>query len=241
MNQQHILDAMTEQARERIAEAAVSTQLLDTLRAATPEQRTAWLRTASDDEIRRLAECYATEEGSIVDHFDKNYAYLLRRQAELCADDAATAAPATLPPFALIDAAGAELAAAAQEANDRANMNAINKAILQYSSGVLPLLTTGGDWLIESKTRGNVVHRVRQLGGVWCCGCEAGAHGKPCWHSALLQIIDHAWTLMAEQDRDEVVTGNADDEAEEVTFLVTTYERMSFGARLARARDGFAA
>lgn len=94
----------------------------------------------------------------------------------------------TLPPIAVLAQVAAELATAAQEAGDTANMHALNKAVLQLHAGTVPVPTTGG-FLIESRTRGGVVHRFSTAHG---CSCEAGIKGKPCWHASLLEIIEAA-------------------------------------------------
>jgi hypothetical protein len=71
-----------------------------------------------------------------------------------------------------------------------ASSNALNKATLHLHEGIQITPTSGG-FLVPSDTRGGVVHRVSTLYG---CGCEAGASGKPCWHAALIRIIEKAQT-----------------------------------------------
>jgi hypothetical protein len=92
-----------------------------------------------------------------------------------------------LPPMATLNDAAAELAAAAGD--DRATANAVNKAIFYLGEGVVVRPTTGG-FLIPSATRG-IVHRVSNAYG---CGCEAGTKAKPCWHAALIAIVEQAQT-----------------------------------------------
>lgn len=112
-----------------------------------------------------------------------------------------------LPSLDMLGAVAAELAIAAHEAEDRANENAINKAALQLHSGCVPVPTTGG-FLVESKTRSGLVHRVSNVYG---CNCEAGSKGKPCWHMSVLEIIEAAQMRVlpidrkrAEREMDEV-------------------------------------
>ncbi len=95
-----------------------------------------------------------------------------------------------LPPMNVLATAAAELASVAFEAGDKANENAINKAMLQLHTGCVPIATTGG-FLIESRTRGGVVHRVSNVYG---CNCEGGRAGRACWHSSLLEIVEAAQT-----------------------------------------------
>jgi len=93
-----------------------------------------------------------------------------------------------LPPMATLNDAAAELVAAAGE--DRAAANAINKAIFYLGEGVVVRPTTGG-FLIPSGTRAGTIHRISTAYG---CGCEAGSKGKPCWHAALIAIVEQAQT-----------------------------------------------
>lgn len=90
-----------------------------------------------------------------------------------------------LPPIDALATAAAELAE--QAAGNKPRQNAINKAVLMLHQGATPTLTAGGI-LVESRTR-NLVHRVSNLHG---CGCEAGQAQRPCWHAALVEIIEEA-------------------------------------------------
>lgn len=94
----------------------------------------------------------------------------------------------SLPPMATLNDAAAELAAAAGD--DRATVNAVNKAIWYLGEGVVIRPTTGG-FLIPSGTRAGTVHRISTTYG---CGCESGCKGKPCWHAALIAIVEQAQT-----------------------------------------------
>lgn len=93
-----------------------------------------------------------------------------------------------LPPIAALADTAAALASAAHEADDKANENALNKAMMQLHCGTTPVPTTGG-FLVESKTRPGLVHRVSLAYG---CNCEAGRSGKPCWHASLVEIVSAA-------------------------------------------------
>jgi hypothetical protein len=120
------------------------------------------------------------------------------RQAPTTPAALATAGPAALvaapfaalplPPISLLAETAAELATAAQDAGDTANMHALNKATGQLHAGTVPVVTAGG-FLVESRTRGGVVHRVSNVHG---CSCEAGRAGRPCWHISLIEIIEVA-------------------------------------------------
>jgi hypothetical protein len=90
-----------------------------------------------------------------------------------------------IPPIEVLAATAAELAECAQQAGDRRNMNALNKATMHLYNGVQPTRTTGG-WLIGSGTRENAVHRVSDTHG---CSCEAASKGFACWHAAMVEII----------------------------------------------------
>lgn len=92
----------------------------------------------------------------------------------------------TLPTIEALADTAATLTSAAHDAEDRANENALNKAILQLHLGCAPVPTTGG-FLIESRTRSGIVHRVSNVYG---CNCEAGQKQRPCWHQAILEIIE---------------------------------------------------
>jgi hypothetical protein len=94
----------------------------------------------------------------------------------------------TLPPIEILATVAAELSQAAREAGDKANMHALDKAMMQLHSGTAPVATTGG-FLIESRTRPGLVHRVSTVHG---CGCEAGRNGKACWHQSLIEIVEAA-------------------------------------------------
>jgi hypothetical protein len=52
------------------------------------------------------------------------------------------------------------------------------KAAYQLARG-LDLVRAAGGYLVPSGTRGSVVHFVSDTGA---CSCEAGLHGRPCWH-----------------------------------------------------------
>jgi hypothetical protein len=94
----------------------------------------------------------------------------------------------TLPPIETLAAAAADLAEQAQAAGNRALLNAINKAALQLHEGTAPVPTIGG-WLLESRTRPGIVHRLSWTHG---CSCEAAANGKACWHRQLMCIVERA-------------------------------------------------
>jgi len=94
----------------------------------------------------------------------------------------------TLPSIEVLADTAAALVSAAHDADDRTNENALNKAVLQLHLGCVPVATTGG-FLVESRTRAGLVHRVSATHG---CNCEAGRSGKACWHQSLIEIIETA-------------------------------------------------
>lgn len=82
---------------------------------------------------------------------------------------------------------------AAEEQDERAywrnQHNGFAKAAAHYAEGVRARWT-GQSYLVRSATRpDSVVHRVRQLGGVWLCSCEAMSF---CWHAAMVAAYDQA-------------------------------------------------
>lgn len=93
-----------------------------------------------------------------------------------------------LPPLDILASVAAELSQAARDAGDKANEHALDKAMMQLHEGTAPVATTGG-FLIESRTRPGLVHRVSTVNG---CGCEAGRNGKACWHQSLIEIVETA-------------------------------------------------
>jgi hypothetical protein len=94
----------------------------------------------------------------------------------------------SLPPMEILASVASELATAAHEAGDRANMHALDKAAMQLHAGCIPVATTGG-FLVESRTRGGLVHRVSSVNG---CSCESGRNHRPCWHQSLIEIVEVA-------------------------------------------------
>lgn len=90
-----------------------------------------------------------------------------------------------LPQISILAESAAALVAEAGD--NRSRVNALNKAIHHLHEGVEPIATFGG-FLIESGTRGGIIHRVDSVKG---CSCEASAAGRACWHQALLDIIVH--------------------------------------------------
>ena len=94
----------------------------------------------------------------------------------------------SLPPIEVLSAAAAEIAEHAMSAGDRPLLNATNKAQLQLIEGTAPVPTIGG-WLLESRTRPGIVHRLSWTNG---CSCEAGQAGKVCWHKQLMVILERA-------------------------------------------------
>lgn len=93
--------------------------------------------------------------------------------------------------------------AAQEAAYFRRQLNAYNRAMHYFLTGVRPVYAGRDVWLIPSGSRaGAVVHRVTRQGGVWLCGptCEAAAKGIVHWHNALLSAIEVAWELAELQD-----------------------------------------
>lgn len=82
-------------------------------------------------------------------------------------------------------------------------LNAYNRALHYWLTGVRPCYVSRDTWLIPSGSRpGAVVHRITREGGLWLCGetCEAAAKGIVHWHNALLSAIEAAWELADADD-----------------------------------------
>lgn len=90
----------------------------------------------------------------------------------------------TLPPTTQLAETAAELALAAQLAEDRRNLNALNKAAYHLATGIR-IVESAGDLLIPSATTAGQVYRVSQRG----CTCQAGTAGAQCWHQSIIEII----------------------------------------------------
>lgn len=95
----------------------------------------------------------------------------------------------SLPPIETLASAAAALVE--ESADNRARVNALNKAALALHEGVAPVATVGG-FLVESGTRGGLVHRYSSVHG---CTCESGRQGRICWHAAMIEIIQQAQML----------------------------------------------
>lgn len=90
-----------------------------------------------------------------------------------------------LPTLDNLATVAARLAEIAHDAGDKANENALNKAIHHLQCGTSIIETTGG-YLVPSGTRSGVIHRVSEQHG---CNCEAGSNGRTCWHQSAVEII----------------------------------------------------
>jgi hypothetical protein len=99
----------------------------------------------------------------------------------------------TIPDLFLLEDIAAELARTAQLAGDRPNASALNKAAYRLPGVYDVLRFSAGDLLIPSATSAGQLYRVSAAG----CSCEAGIHGRACWHSALAEIILVATTTTA--------------------------------------------
>jgi hypothetical protein len=95
----------------------------------------------------------------------------------------------SLPPIEVLGAAAEAIATEAREAQDFPTMRATDKAMLQLIEGTSPVPTIGG-WLLESRTRPGIVHRLSVAHG---CSCEAAINGgRVCWHRQLMAIVERA-------------------------------------------------
>jgi hypothetical protein len=60
---------------------------------------------------------------------------------------------------------------------------AVDKALYMRASGIVPQLV-GRHWFVPSRTQGGIVYCVT----LDSCTCEAYAHGRLCWHRALIGL-----------------------------------------------------
>lgn len=126
-----------------------------------------------------------------------------------------------IPDRALLAEIAAELSKIAGIVGDTANERALNKAAFYLAAGVEVLLSAG-DFLIPSGSRAGLVHRISGAG----CNCEAGRHGRSCWHAAVAEIVAVAWERLAEaQDNGEDGEVTWGSELEPSAYDVITVER----------------
>ena len=62
-----------------------------------------------------------------------------------------------------------------------------------HLAGGLDIRAWGNAYLVPNGTRGGIVHRVED----GTCSCEAGAHGRPCWHVAAVALIENSARMAA--------------------------------------------
>lgn len=110
----------------------------------------------------------------------------------------------TIPTVDLLEDIAADLARCAQLAGDRPNAAALNKAAYRLPGVYDVLRFSAGDLLIPSATTAGQLYRVSAAG----CSCEAGIHGRPCWHSALTEIILVARDRLGDADDGDVDDGS---------------------------------
>lgn len=114
-----------------------------------------------------------------------------------------------IPDLFLLEDIAAELARTAQLAGDRPNASALNKAAYRLPGVYDVLRFSAGDLLIPSATSAGQLYRVSAAG----CSCEAGIHGRACWHSALAEIILVARDRLGDEDDGD--GGDGDEDAYE--------------------------
>lgn len=112
---------------------------------------------------------------------DEIYAEYQSPQFSIC--DAAQCAIAHLGELEAYAAAWDAQAAPYQPAPTPPTTPAARKAAYRLAHGVVPVAIRGG-YLVPSGTRSTVVHFVTDAGQ---CSCEAGQHGRDCWHVAAIQ------------------------------------------------------
>lgn len=109
-----------------------------------------------------------------------------------------------IPDLFLLEDIAADLARTAQIAGDRPNASALNKAAYRLPGVYDVLRFSAGDLLIPSATTAGQLYRVSGAG----CSCEAGIHGRACWHSALAEIILVARDRQGDDDDGDVDDGD---------------------------------
>ena len=110
--------------------------------------------------------------------------------------------------------------------------NSFAKAFANYRSGARPDFT-GSSYLVTSATR-PIVHRVRRVGEIWLCSCEATAL---CWHAAMVATVERALELIEQGliDGGTVPPDQPPDEYPDVPAGPgePTYQRLDDPARVA--------
>lgn len=112
-----------------------------------------------------------------------------------------------IPSIDLLEDIAADLARTAQIAGDRPNAAALNKAAYRLPGVYDVLRFSAGDLLIPSATTAGQLYRVSGAG----CSCEAGIHGRACWHSALAEIILVARDRQGDDDDGDDDDGDVED------------------------------
>jgi hypothetical protein len=92
----------------------------------------------------------------------------------------------TLPSVNDLAKTACKLVQAAHEAGDKANENALNKAIFYLQIGI-EIMPTFGGFLVPSGSRTGIIHRISHTHG---CSCEAASKGRQCWHQSAIEIIE---------------------------------------------------
>lgn len=168
--------------------ASLSTNLADTIRAMTAAERQAWLCSASDAQINRLAQAFAVEAGCGADWpLFAERLYAKRHDAQVAepvlSDDAIVAAYDELAARAVTESAQAALAKAKQ-------------ALLQ---GMSPTQQDAAWYVVPSAQPGHAPYDVELIGGKWRCSCRNERRGSRCYHAAAVAIVEMAWELVEAQ------------------------------------------
>lgn len=100
---------------------------------------------------------------------------------------------------------------------------AAERALAMLAAGIAPVQEADGAWRVKSATDATIYTLTRS----GLCSCEAGQHGQPCKHAALVMAWEVAW---------ERVSLDADDPEADDPDLVLELTPRHFGQRLAAAR-----
>lgn len=110
-------------------------------------------------------------------------------------------------------------------------MRQIDKAASEMTKGNLPV-KVGAVWLVNSRHDGGAAYRIdpaRQT-----CTCEAGMHGKACWHVAAVQVMEQIGIACTDVDEQQSV-----QDAEEQASFVAFRREMADGISYSCASSGY--
>ena len=110
----------------------------------------------------------------------------------------------TIPDLFLLEDIAAEVGADGAATGDRPNASALNKVTTACRACTTCCALGRRSAHPERHQRLTSLYRVSAAG----CSCEAGIHGRACWHSALAEIILVARDRQGDDDDGDVEDGD---------------------------------